>query len=191
MSMRGGAQPGAETAAPAESGVKGASTQEALRTALPPEFFDSNEAPVLGAARTEHTVVPGIYFTPAVGSTATSTEGGFSATTLEPGAPTRYTEIALLRHDDLVFQERELRKRVAKLIDSNADMLSFDPDSDDADLVQARKENDAVVKRGEEQLEMMRRRLEYLDPLEPTKLLASDTAVGAASAAVAAETLSE
>jgi hypothetical protein len=155
-------------------------------SALPPEFFDSSAAPVRGAARTEHTVVPGIYFTPATsGSTEVNGDGGLGAATRDPGAPPRYTEIALLGRDDLVYQERELSKRIAKLVESNTEMLSFDPEGEDAELVQAQEENDEVITREEQRLEMMRLRLEYLDPSEHTKPPESDAEVNAADVAIA------
>jgi hypothetical protein len=155
--------------APATVVDEAAVSAQATVSELPPEFFDSSAPPVLGAARTEHTVVPGIYFTPATsGSTAVSGEGGLGGAARDPGAPPRYTDIALLGRDDLVYQERELSKRIAKLIESNTEILSFDPEGEDADLVQAREENDKVITREEQRLEMMRLRLEYLDPCDHT-----------------------
>lgn len=131
---------------------------------LPREFFDPEAVPRSGGLRKEHTVVPGVYFTPGV------TDAG-SATNLsaQPGADNGaverpYTDVATLNRDELVLQEREVAKNVAKLKDSNGEMLQFDPDGKDPDLVQAIKENEGVILRSEERLDIMRRRLKYLDP---------------------------
>lgn len=135
---------------------------------LPSEFFDADSVPLSGRFRQEHTVVPGIYFTPGVGSTPDEKATGLPDRDCGEVTP-RYTDVAILSRAELVHQEREVAKNLAKLIESNKEMLEFDPDGKDVDLVEARAENDGSIARAEERLEMMRKRLEYLDPLDHTK----------------------
>lgn len=140
--------------------------------ALPPAFLDPDVVPLSGRHRTELTVVPGVYFTPgmrageaAAGAPAGEGQGeGQGESSVTP----RYTDVAILSRDELVAQEAEIAKSLAKLMDSNAEMLAFDPEEKDADLVEARAENVGAIGRAEERLEMMRRRLRLLDPTQHT-----------------------
>jgi hypothetical protein len=146
----------------------GRNGEELPTTVLPKEFLDPEAVAVSGGLRKEHLVVPGVYFTPGVKAGEAGAELGSSAESGDSVTP-RYTDIAVLSRQDLIHQERELSKNVAKLKESNAEMLEFDPDGKDVDLLEAREENERSIERGEERLEMMRMRLEYLDPLDHIK----------------------
>jgi hypothetical protein len=136
---------------------------------LPDEFFDPDAVPVSGGLREERLLVPGVYFTPGVAKSDATTGVAAQPDGEDSYTEPQYTNVATLSRDELVHQEREVAKTVAKLKESNHEMLNFDPESKDEDLVQARKENDVTVRRAEERLDMMRRRLNYLDPLDHAK----------------------
>lgn len=133
--------------------------------ALPREFLDANHV-LATSGRREHTIVPGIYFTPSANGTETSAHAARTGKSEECAGP-RYTEVDLLGKDELSYQERELSKRVAKLKSSNEEMLEFDPEGKDSDLVEARAENEGAINRDEERLEMIRNRLRLLNSVSP------------------------
>lgn len=138
-----------------------------VRVRLPAEFLNADEAPILGAQRKEHAVVPGVYFTPGVNSSGASENVGEQGEGSVPGPS--FTDISMMGREELVHKEREIANSVSKLKESNKEMLEYDPEEKDEDLVSARHENVGTIERAEERLEMMRKRLEYLDPLDHGK----------------------
>lgn len=155
-------EPTSPTAAPSAPDAAAADGGASAGAQLPAHFFDADAVPVSGGLRREHKVVPGVYFTPGAaggGGSGSSLGGGGD------GAVDRvYTDLAMLGRDDLVAAERETAKNVAKMRESNVEMREFDPDGADPDLVQAVRENEVSIQKAEERLEIMRRRLKYLDP---------------------------
>jgi hypothetical protein len=127
------------------------------------QFLDPSQTsnpPTRPGGRKEYAVYPGIYFTPGIANNGKEQR---EVTGRAEGQSQSFTDIALLSREALIFEERELSKVVAKLKSSNDEMVEFDPDAKDSDLVDARRENEAVIKRSEERLETMRKRLEILE----------------------------
>jgi hypothetical protein len=138
---------------------------ELPRGRLPEEFLDPSRAPT-PARRREHTLYPGVYFTPKAIDDVTDTEGRVSG--LGESAP-RLTDVVMLSREELVLEEHKLSKSIAKLKSSIDEMVEFDPDGKDADLVQARRENGTIIEQREERLEMVLKRLELLDAASKCK----------------------
>lgn len=130
---------------------------------IPSEYFDPNEA-VMNTNRRERNIAPGIYFTPGL-RTCELGVGNVASETQRDNRQSQFTDVALLGREELIYQERELSKRVAKLKSSNEEMLQFDNEGDDPDLVQARAENNVAIQNGEHRLGMIRDRLRMLNSL--------------------------